>query len=102
MQLKMNNFYFSPIHWTEGHTLFHPAGRANIYLHYFLVVIPKVLSTDLALIPLESLAELLLAQEDSADAGCFFKRAYCLAIAKAFSGTGGKGYKKAQQQNKTE
>lgn len=85
-QLKRNDLKkkLSPENRTEIHTFFHPAGGASICLYYFLVVIPKVLSADLVLIPLEPPAKLLLVQKESIDVGCFFKRAYYLGIAKAF------------------
>lgn len=57
---------------------------ANICLYYFQDVIPKVLSTDLVPILLESPVKLSSAQKDSTDVGCFFKRAYYLGVAEAF------------------
>lgn len=56
---------------------------ANLCLYYFQSVIPKVLSTDLVLIPLKSPVKLLLAQKDSIDVGCFSKTSYYLVVAEA-------------------
>lgn len=58
--------------------------RGNLCLYDFQGVIPKVLSTDLVLIPLKSPVKLLLAQKDSIDVGCFSKTSYYLVLAEAF------------------